>query len=206
MSSQLTTKVSDSKVGSKASKTPPRLNSAFKQLWSIHWWMAGCYLILFVGGFSMVRMPESTLQENAYTLHKSFGALTMALLTLRIFMLQQVWWRKYTRRLPKLTGEWIRTFLLHTAIYVFMLAVPISGFFLSNSYQSGNVPFFWVATLYDVFPENAVVVELARSLHFWIAYTFLAFIVLHAIDQQKYVRSFWRRARQSLRKLASKSS
>lgn len=206
MSSQLTTKVSNSKVGSKTPKAPSRLNSAFKQLWSIHWWMAGCYLILFVGGFGMVRMPETALQENAYTLHKSFGALTMALLTLRIFMLQRVWWRKYTRRLPKLTGEWICTFLLHTAIYVFMLAVPISGFFLSNSYQSGNVPFFWVATLYDIFPENAALVDLARNLHFWIAYTFLAFIVLHGIDQQKYVRSLWRRVGQSLRKAASKSS
>ncbi|GAB4382174.1 MAG: hypothetical protein Kow00121_41950 [Elainellaceae cyanobacterium] len=59
-----------------------------------------------------------------------------------------------------------------------------------------------MATLYDIFPENAAVVELARSLHFWIAYTFLAFIVLHGIDQQKYVRSLWRRAR----KVVSKSS
>jgi cytochrome b561 len=183
-----------------------RLNSAFKQLWSIHWWMAACYLILFVGGFSMVRMPETALQENAYTLHKSFGALTMALLTWRIFMLQRVWWRKYTHRFPKVSGDWLRGFLLHSAIYVFMLAVPISGFFLSNSYQSGNVPFFWVATLYDIFPENAAVVDQARSLHFWLAYTFLGFTVLHIIDQRKYVRSLWRRANQALKKASSNPS
>ncbi|MBE9136536.1 cytochrome b [Nodosilinea sp. LEGE 07088] len=187
-----------------ASQTPKprlRMNSAFKQLWSIHWWMAGCYLLLFVGGFSMVRMPEDTiLQENAYTLHKSLGSLTMALLTWRIFWLQRVWWRKYTHRRPLVDGEWMRTFLLHTAIYVFMLAVPISGFFLSNSYQSGNVPFFWVATVPDLFPQNAAVVDLARDLHFWIGYTFLAFIVLHAIDQKKYMRSLWRRSNQALKK------
>jgi cytochrome b561 len=193
-----------SKMNPKAPKPKSRPTSAFKQLWSMHWWMAACYLVLFVGGFGMVRMPESALQGNAYTLHKSFGALTMGLLILRIFILQRVWWRKYTRRLPKPTGEWIRTFLLHAAIYVFMLAVPMSGFFLSNSYQSGNVSFFWVATLYDIFPENAAVVEWARSLHFWIAYTFLGFIVLHAIDQQRYVRSLWRRANQSLNKLRSR--
>lgn len=193
MSSPLTPR----KTASQTAKPQSRLNSAFKQLWSIHWWMAGCYLLLFVGGFAMVRMPEDTLlQDNAYTLHKSFGALTMALLTWRIFLLQRVWWRKYTRRLPKVNGEWIRTFFLHTAIYVFMLAVPISGFFLSNSYQSGNVPFFWVATVPDFFPQNAAVVELSRDLHFWLAYTFLAFIVLHTIDQRKYVRSLWRRSRQ----------
>jgi cytochrome b561 len=166
----------------------------------MHWWMAACYVLLFVGGVWMVRMPEDTaLQDHAYTLHKSLGALTMALLTWRIFILQRVWWRKYTRRLPKLTGEWIRTFLLHTAIYIFMLAVPLSGFFLSNSYRSGNVPLFWI-TLPDIFPENAAVVELARDLHFWIAYTFLGFIVLHTLDQRKYLRSLWRRITQALRK------
>lgn len=196
MSSQLIPQ----KPTSQEKKPQSRLNSAFKQLWSMHWWMAGCYLVLFVGGVWMVRMPEdTTLQENAYTLHKSIGALTIALLTLRIFILQRVWWRKYTRRLPKVSGDWIRTFLLHTAIYVFMLVVPISGFFLSNSYQSGNVPFFWL-TLPDIFPENAAVVGLARSLHFWIAYTFLAFILAHAIDQKKYVRSLWRRSLQTLKK------
>jgi cytochrome b561 len=85
-----------------------------------------------------------------------------------------------------------------------MLAVPLSGFFLSNSYQSGNVPFFWVTTVPDIFPENAAVVELARSLHFWIAYTFLAFIVLHMLDQRKYLRAIWRRTTQAIRKTSSK--
>ncbi|MBE9184536.1 cytochrome b [Microcoleus sp. LEGE 07076] len=182
-------------------KPQPRANSAFKQLWSMHAVMATCYLLLLVGGFLMVKMPDSTpLQGNAYSLHKSIGALTMALLTWRIFILQRVWWRKYTRRLPKFTSEWIRTFLLHAAIYLFMVAVPLSGFFLSNSYKSGNVPFFWVATLPDIFPKNAAVVDLARNIHFWMAYTFLAFIVLHAIDQRKYVRSLWRRTTQALKK------
>lgn len=178
----------------------PRVNSAFKQLWSMHWIMAGCYLVLFLGGTLMVRMPDNMpLQESSYTLHKSVGALTMALLTWRIFLLQRVWWRKYTRRRPKLTSDWIRAVLLHAAIYLFMLSVPISGFFLSNSYQSGNVPLFWI-TLPDIFPENAAVVDLARDLHFWISYTFLGFIGLHAIDQRKVVRSLWRRALDSIKR------
>jgi cytochrome b561 len=81
-----------------------------------------------------------------------------------------------------------------------MLAVPLSGVFLSNSYKSGHIHFFWLATLPDIFPQNAEVVDFAGDLHFWIAYTFLAFIVLHAIDQRKYVRSLWRRTTQALKK------
>jgi hypothetical protein len=76
MSSQLVPQ----KPGSSSGKSQPRINSAFKQLWSMHWWMAVCYLLLFVGGVWMVRMPEDTaLQDHAYTLHKSLGVLTMAL-------------------------------------------------------------------------------------------------------------------------------
>ncbi|WOD39788.1 cytochrome b [Nodosilinea sp. E11] len=197
----MSSKLAPQKPASSATKPQSRLNSAFKQLWSMHWWMAACYLVLFVGGFWMVRMSgdAAALRGNAYTMHKSIGVLTMALLTLRILILQRVWWQKYTRRIPKLTGKWMRTFLLHTAIYVFMLAVPTSGFFLSNSHGSGNVPFFW-ATLPDVFPKNAAVVGLARDMHFWLAYTFLGCIVLHAVDQQKYVRSLWRRSRQAIQK------
>jgi cytochrome b561 len=187
-------------LNSPAKKPGPRVNSAFKQLWSMHWWMAGFYLLLFTSGTSMVRMPEDTaFQENAYTLHKSIGALTMAFLTWRILILQRVWWRKYTRRLPKVNHEWIRAVLFHCAIYIFMLVVPLSGFFLSNSYQSGNVPFFWL-TLPDLFPKNSAVVDLARSLHFWLAYTFLGFVVLHGIEQRKYMRALWRRANNAFRK------
>lgn len=199
MSSHLTSEKSQK------SKVKGRINSAFKQLWSMHWVMAGFYLILFVGGTLMVNLPDNTsIRYQFYTFHKSIGALTMALLTWRIFILQRVWWRKYTNKLPKFTAEWIRTFLLHTLIYVFMLAVPISGFFLSNSYRSGNVSFFWLTNLPDIFPQNSSVVELGRSLHFWLAYTFLAFIVLHSIDQRKYVRSIWRRTSNAMKKATAR--
>jgi cytochrome b561 len=181
-------------------KPKSRLTSAFKQLWSMHWWMAACYLLLFVVGLIMVNMPDQTLlRKHAYIFHKSLGALTLALLLWRIFILQQVWWRKYTHRLPKFTNKWIRRFLLHAAIYLFMLAAPVSGFFLSNSHQSDGVSFFWIVTLPDIFPVNSEVVELARSLHFWLTYTFLGFIVLHTIDQFKFLRSFWRRTVQNFK-------
>lgn len=180
-------------MSSPTSVNRPRKTSAFKQLMSLHWWMAICYLLLFTSGPLMARSPEEFFISNpAEWLHKSIGALTMGLLTLRIFILLRVWWRKYTRRLPKFTPQWMRKFLLHTVLYAFMLAAPISGFFLSNSYRSANVPFFGI-TLPDIFPENAAVVELARDLHFWLTYTFVAFIVLHTVDQWKVVRAAGRR-------------
>jgi cytochrome b561 len=171
-----------------------RKTNAFQNLMSIHWLMAFCFLLLFAIGIPMVRLPEDyPIRELAYSTHKSFGVLVLGLLIARIFLLLRVTWKKYSQRFAKMTPAWIRVFALHSFLYVFMLAVPLSGLFLSNSHKSAGVPFFWL-TVPDLFPENAAVVELARSLHFWLAYTFLASIVLHVWEQQKVVRAYWRRA------------
>lgn len=170
-----------------------KLNSAFKRLMSIHWIMSACYLVLFTTGSGMARLSRGTpFRSELYDFHKSMGALVVALLTWRILVLLQVWWRKYTRNLPKFTPEWQRKFVLHTLLYLFMFAVPVSGFFFSNSFKSNNVRLFGL-TLPDFFPQNSNLVDLGRSIHFWIAYIFLAFIILHTLQQWKVVRANWRR-------------
>ncbi|ARV58508.1 cytochrome B [Nostocales cyanobacterium HT-58-2] len=177
----------------KKSNAKPRINSAFKQLMSIHWIMASCYLILFVSGSSMARLPDELFfRDPVYEFHKSIAIVTVALLTWRILTLLRVWWSKYTKRPPKLTKEWWKTFALHTSLYIFMWAVPVTGFFLSNSYRSNNVKFFGILVP-DIFPQNSAIVGIARSSHFWFAYTFLAFILIHILMQWKVVRANYRR-------------
>ncbi|WP_353931227.1 cytochrome b/b6 domain-containing protein [Okeanomitos corallinicola TIOX110] len=141
----------------------------------------------------MSRLEDGVfMRPSLYDFHKSIGALTMAILTWRILVLLRVWWRKYTKRFPKFTREWIKTVTLHTSLYIFMWVVPVTGFLLSNSYKSNNVKVFGIL-LPDMFPENSDMVEIGRNLHFWLAYTFLAFTILHTIQQKKVVRSLWRR-------------
>jgi cytochrome b561 len=36
-------------------------------------------------------------------------------------------------------------------------------------------------------------VDVGRNLHFWLAYTFLAFIILHIVAQWKVAKALWRR-------------
>jgi cytochrome b561 len=48
-------------------------------------------------------------------------------------------------------------------------------------------------TVPDLFPENEDRVELGRSLHFWLSYAFMAFVILHGVDQRKVVLALWRR-------------
>jgi len=170
-----------------------RLNSAFKQLMSLHWAMSACYLVLFITGPFMSELPRELFIRNPlYAFHKSVGVLTMAFLTLRILTLLRVWWKKYTKRLPKFTKEWYKNFALHATLYVFMWLVPVAGFLLSNSIRNKNVPFFGIVVP-DMFPKNPAMVEVGRSLHFWLSYTFLAFVILHILEQKKVVRANWRR-------------
>ena len=171
----------------------PRLNSAFKQLMSLHWAMSACYLVLFITGPFMAQLQrEFFIRNPLYAFHKSVGVLTMAFLTLRILTLLRVWWKKYTKRLPKFTKEWYKNFALHASLYVFMWLVPVAGFLLSNSIRNKNVPFFGIVVP-DMFPKNPAMVEVGRSLHFWLSYTFLAFVILHLLDRKKVVRANWRR-------------
>jgi cytochrome b561 len=176
----------------------PRQNSAFLRLMSVHWWMARLYVVLFVGGWLMTHLPQdSNYQAVLHDFHKLIGVLTIAILTWRILVLLQVWWRKYTRRLPRFTPSWLKTFVLHALLYTFMWAVPVTGVFLSNSFQAQSIKFFGLK-LPDVFPQNIAFVELARNLHFWCAYIFLAFTILHLIAQWKVVRAHWRQVGQWL--------
>ena len=171
----------------------PRLNSVFQRLMSIHWWMAIAYLAVFSLGILMPRWPDVIpFRDAAYDVHKSLGVLTMALLLWRIVTLIQVISKKYSKRFPRLSRQWIQNVALHTSLYGFMVAVPLAGFFLSNSYKANNVSFFGIL-LPDLFPQNNAMIELGRTLHFWLAYTFLATIVVHMISQQKVVKANWRR-------------
>ncbi len=181
-------------------KARPRFTSAFQRLMSVHWWMAAAYVILFVGGTVMSQLSrEVSFRGTMYDVHKSIGVLSMALLTWRIFVLIQVWWKKYSKRWPKLSLQWWQTFALHTSLYLFMWAVPIAGYLLSNSFKANNVKLFGFV-LPDIFPQDKAMIEVGRALHFWLSYTFLAFIILHTIAQWKVIRANWRRFQQFFQK------
>ncbi|MBC6420325.1 MAG: cytochrome b/b6 domain-containing protein [Hormoscilla sp. SP12CHS1] len=85
-----------------------------------------------------------------------------------------------------------------------MLAVPLSGWFFSNSYDK-DVAFFGIV-LSRLFVVNKGIAEFGRSMHFWLAYSFLAFIVLHAIDQWKLLRATVRRYYKAVVKKFASSS
>ena len=169
-----------------------RQNHLFGQLWKLHWVMAACFLIIYSIGIVMARLPrEVFFRGSLYNVHKSFGVLVLGLIILRIFLLLQVMTRKYLKRSPRVTSQWIKTFSLHLLLYLLMLIVPISGIFLSNT-GGHDVPFFFV-TLPNWFEENRAFGAIAHNLHFWLSYTLLALVALHIIEQRQYLSRIWKR-------------
>lgn len=177
-----------------------RKNSAFLRLMSIHWWMTRCYAVSLPTGWLLAHWPKALGQPSVlYEIHSSIGVLSVGLLSWRMLVLLQVWWRKYTKRLPKVTPSWLKVFALHLLLYGFMWAVPLTGFFLANSQQADAVRFLSIV-LPDLFPQNPALVNLATNLHFWFAYLFLACIVLHILVQWKVLRAHWRQLKHWLQK------
>lgn len=173
-----------------------RKTSIFKQLMSLHWIMATCFLLVYVTGAIVARFQTGRFYSGPKGLlsffHQSVGVLVMMLLIARISLLIRVVWSKYSRRLPSPTHPWMLKFILHSVLYGFMLIAPVTGFLIANSYGS-DVPFFGLATVTPIFAKNPAIVETARSLHFWLSYLFLAFIILHILAHWSIVRRSWRR-------------
>jgi cytochrome b561 len=168
---------------------------------SIHWWMAICYLLLFPSGNIMIRLQDgASFRELLFATHKSFGVLVLLLLGWRIYLLLRVWGRKYSKHLPKLTGNWYVKTALHTVLYVMMFVVPLSGYWLSNAYHLNNVSLFGIP-MPDIFPVNSEAASQAGAAHTQTSKAFAIFISIHFICQHKVVKANWRRFADWVRQL-----
>ena len=82
----------------------------------------------------------------------------------RGYLLVRVWGRKYSKHLPKLTSNWYFKTGLHTLLYSLMLAVPLSGYWLSNAYHANNISLFGLP-MPDLFPVDAAGLAFAGAAH-----------------------------------------
>lgn len=174
-----------------------RKKSPAQRLWFLHWLMAFFYLLLFIGGKYMAGLPESlSYRETIFDTHKTLGVVVMSILLARISLLLSIMLQRYRRRhQTKHKKGWLKTVILHITLYFFMLLVPLSGYFDSNVGSHDIRIFATGIVLPPLFPPNEQweVSGFADSVHFWMSYTFLAFIILHALDQKRYLRAQLRR-------------
>ena len=174
-----------------ATEKPKRQNAAFKHLMLLHWLMAAFILSLYFTGVFVAHPRQKPLLAWLIPfLHQSFGVLFLMLLIARIFLLLRLVRHKYSRRSPRITSNWLKTIILHSSLYFFMLVVPVSGFFLRN-FTGLDTTLFGIPVP-SVFAPSENWVELAKSTHSWLSYVFLTFVSLHILAHWKTV---WLNAR-----------
>lgn len=105
---------------------------------AFHWLIAALILAQAAIGLTMVQMGVTPAKVRVFALHKSIGMTILALVLLRIA------WRLGERRPadPVAMPRWQRRAAraVHLALYVLILAIPLSGWWFNSA---SNAPLVW---------------------------------------------------------------
>jgi cytochrome b561 len=127
-----------------------------------HWLLFLMLTFSIVAGNFLAAMPKGAEKLQAAGMHKSFGAVLLMLILLRLV------WRllNETPRLPDETtaGEAFLAKAMHWGLYVLMFAQPLSGIMMS---QAAGVPvsFFGLFEFPAFLAKNPELAETFRAMH-----------------------------------------
>ena len=143
---------------------------------SFHWGVAALILLQFVLGWLAASWRLSPTKLDLFVWHKSLGMLILALVVLRLL-------NRLAARAPALPPgmpAWERAaaHASHALLYGLMLALPLSGWIVSDA---AGVPFriFWRLPLPAIVAPDRQTAELAAAVHFALGIALVALLVLH---------------------------
>ena len=143
----------------------------------LHWSIVVLIVVLGYLGLTMTDLANSPDKIRLYALHKSLGLTLLALVLLRLL------WRVYAGAPRPLPGspawqERIAT-LTHFALYVLLLAIPISGW-IFNSATGFPLQWFGMINLPAIAGRDAGLRELAATWHEWLFWALVLLALVHA--------------------------
>lgn len=156
---------------------------------AFHWLIAALILVQAAIGLSMVGMATTPEKVRVFALHKSIGLTILALVLLRIA------WRVTERGPADPAGmpRWQRRAAnsMHLALYVLILAIPLSGWWFNSASNAPLVWFGWieVPTLTGGYaPDWKPRALLAHQSLFWLLVVLLAGHVAAALWHHFHAR------------------
>ena len=148
----------------------------------LHWLIALGIVVMFGLGWYMADLPKNT-DERAFffNLHKSIGVTILALIGFRIY------WR-LTHRPPALLASmqaWEKKLAAfgHKALYVLMLAVPVSGLIMAT-YSKYGVKWFGIPLIPGL--DNKAMRENFVEVHEIVGIILLVVIIVHLLGALKH--------------------
>ena len=143
---------------------------------ALHWLMALLILMQAVGGWVIDEMERSPLKVDAMTAHKSLGITLLLLLLVRL-----LWrWTHTAPPPPQGSKPWeiLAARLSHIALYLLMIAVPVSGW-LSASTSIVPWKLWWLVPWPRIAGPSKDLHELAEELHEGLIWALVAVLALH---------------------------
>ncbi|HRJ66900.1 MAG TPA: cytochrome b [Alphaproteobacteria bacterium] len=167
----------------------------------LHWVMAAAFVLMLASGLSMEYLElQKSFKFNLYQWHKSLGVLLLAAFALRLF------WR-LLHKPPALPAsikglEAVAAKAGHIALYLCMLAVPLSGWAMVSSSNYGLPTIVFGLFEWPHIPKiagNEAVNAAAKTAHWALAWLFIAAILGHvaavvkhaAIDRENLLPRMW---------------
>jgi cytochrome b561 len=142
----------------------------------LHWLVAICVLTTAPVAIAMTRVAKGPTQDNLYFFHKSLGVLILVLMILRLVNRLAV---------GALTADpdiepWqkIVSSVVHTSLYVLLLAMPIVGY-IANSAYGAATPFFGLFDLPSIVGKNEALATQLFTIHRWVGWLLIALVLMH---------------------------
>lgn len=151
---------------------------------TLHWLMAALILTLLIVGLYMSDLArEDPMRRQLYDLHKSLGVLAILLIIVRL-----AWLRiSPAPSLPAVftVNETRLVSLVKAALYLLMVLIPASGYFMSVA-GGHAVSFFGLFDLPSIMGKSKDAHEIFEDLHSFMANVIIAAVLLHVAGAIKH--------------------
>lgn len=149
----------------------------------LHWLIALLIIGLFTLGQYMSDLSMSPRKLQLYSWHKWFGVTVFLLVLIRLG------WR-LTHQPPALPAQMpklqrIASHIGHTALYVLMLAIPVSGWLMSSA-KGYQTVWFGVLPLPDLLGKDKQLGDMLAELHGALNGLMMFIVVVHALAALKH--------------------
>jgi cytochrome b561 len=142
----------------------------------LHWLVAACVLTTAPVAIAMTRVTKGPTQDMLYNFHKSLGVLILILMILRLV-------NRLAAGAPTADPgiePWQKTVssVVHTSLYVLLLAMPVVGY-IANSTYGATTPFFGLFELPMIVGKNEELATQLFIIHRWVGYLVIILALTH---------------------------
>jgi cytochrome b561 len=172
----------DTKTSTETMKINEQGYGAFAKI--LHWGMALMVIILISVGTYMTGLDKADpTKMQIMGMHKSFGVIFMQLAIIRV-----IWSRlNNSPKLPNVLATWEKSLskTITGSLYLLMLAIPFSGYAMTNLFGY-PVSLFGLVDLPVIFGKNPDMGMLAKQAHGLLVYTLIAALFAHIAGALKH--------------------